>query len=559
MYFKRIIISDINKHTARLQEFYEGLNVITSEDNHVGKSSLLKSLYYTLGAEVEFDNVWEKKNKVYIVDFVLGKKQYRVARYLKRFAIFEEDKLLMITESVSKDLAKLFEKIFSFSIYLSNKKKKVELAPPVFTFMPYYIDQDNGWSGLYNSFGSLDQYDKKSRIKSLYYHLNIYNKHTISLMADRDCLKDKIELLKKEEDKIRVTIESLSTEVQNLMPAETMEELEANLQIPKERIAVLVASAGEVRNKIQEMETVLQQHVHQLQIIEEYNQMKIKTPEKEKIESINVCPKCGYTFDDELYDIVRSNYNIQNEDYMKQQIQLIIDSITEDLNVYKEKYVTIMDELKEQERAYDETQDAYSVYLRQRGLNDSLKHFTVQLGENALAQREKEDEIKSINKQLKQLPNKNEIEEKYVEFVRENIIKLGAWNTAYEDSIKLLTPIKAQGTLENKIILAQFIGLFQTMSSLNTSTVRFPFVVDSPRAKEASYASSKDIIKMICELDMLPQIILATMDYEQFDTAIVRRAYVTKLSDKQKLLNEEMYNDNQKEIEEIWELLRNSK
>lgn len=557
MYFKRIIISDINKHTARLQKFYEGLNVITSEDNHVGKSSLLKSLYYALGAEVDFDNVWEKKNKVYIVDFVVGEKQYRVARYLKRFAIFEDDKLLMITESVSKDLARLFEQIFSFSIYLSNKKDKVELAPPVFTFMPYYIDQDKGWNGLYDSFASLDQYDKKSRIKSLYYHLNIYNKHTIDLMADKDRLKDEIELLKIEENKIRVIIDSLSTEIQNLMSADTLEELETNLQIPKRKIAMLVASAGEIRNKIQEMETVLQQHVHQLQIIDEYNKMKHKVLKKKKIDSVNACPRCGYTFDDELYDIVRSNYNIQNENYMKQQIQLIIDSITEELNVHKEKYIKIMGELKEQEQAYDKTQDAYSVYLRQKGLNDSLKHFTTHLGENVLAQREKEDEIKKINTQLRQLPNKKEIEEKYVEFVRENIINLGAWNAAYEDSIKLLTPIKAQGTLENKIILAQFIGLFQTMNTLNTSTIRFPFVVDSPRAKETSHASSKDIIKMICEFDMLPQIILATMDYEEFDSTIARRAYITKLSDKQKLLNEEMYSANRKEIEEIWELLRN--
>ena len=40
---------------------------------------------------------------------------------------------------------------------------------------------------------------------------------------------------------------------------------------------------------------------------------------------------------------------------------------------------------------------------------------------------------------------------------------------------------------------------------------------------------------MICELDMLPQIILATMDYEDFDSTVTRRAFVTKLDDKQHL------------------------
>lgn len=557
MYFKRILISDINKHTARLQEFSEGLNVITSEDNHVGKSSLLKSLYYTLGAEVDFDNIWEKKTKVYIVDFMVGNIEYRIARYQKHFALFENHTLMLLTDSVGKDLAKAFEKIFSFSIYLPNKNKRVELAPPVFTFMPYYIDQDNGWSGVYNSFERLDQYDKSTRIKSLLYHLNIYNKQTIDLMAKRDLLKDQIELLKKDEEKNRITIESLASEVQNLMPAETLDELERNLQIPKEKIATLVSLAGEVRNKIQEIETVLQKHIHQLQIIEEYNQMKIDMTDTINSDRIHSCPKCGYTFDEEIYDIVRSNYNIQNEQYMKQQIQLIIDSISDELNVYQKKYVLIMDELKEQEKVYDERQDSYSVYLRQRGLSDSINHFSEQLNENILNQHEKENEIKSINKQLRKLPNKKEIEEKYIEYVRENIIQLGAWNNAYEGSIKLLKPIKAQGTLENKIILAQFVGLFQTMNSQSSNTIRFPFVVDSPRAKEASHASSKDIIKMICELDILPQVILATMDYEEFASSKNTTAKIIKYSEKHHLLNAETYENNRVEIEEMWNLLKN--
>ena len=41
MYFKSILIADIVSHKARFQQFQKGLNVITSTNNHVGKSSLL--------------------------------------------------------------------------------------------------------------------------------------------------------------------------------------------------------------------------------------------------------------------------------------------------------------------------------------------------------------------------------------------------------------------------------------------------------------------------------------------------------------------------------------
>ena len=45
MYFDNILIADITEKTARFHKFEKGFNVITSQDNHVGKSSLLKSLY----------------------------------------------------------------------------------------------------------------------------------------------------------------------------------------------------------------------------------------------------------------------------------------------------------------------------------------------------------------------------------------------------------------------------------------------------------------------------------------------------------------------------------
>lgn len=556
MYFNNILIADIVKKTARFHEFEKGFNVITSQENHVGKSSLLKSLYYTMGAEVVFDNVWNKNTKIYIVEFYVDKIKYRVARWQKAFAVFQDTKLILTTKSVSRDLAKEFEKIFSFAVYMANKKyNKIELAPPTFTFMPYYIDQERGWSGLYESFSNILQYNKPDRIKSLYYHLGIYTRSAVELMVGKDALKDKIEQLKVEENKIRITINSLYQEIQNLVPADSVEELEESLTIPKEQIALLVSRIGETRNKIQSLETLLYQHKYQLEIIQEYRKIKDNVNVSKAKEKIYICPKCGYSFDEEIYSLVRSNYNIQNEDYMYKQIEQIILSITSELKQYKEKYVSLMEKLKQQEQAYDEKQDSYEAYLRQRGLQNSVKHFTEQLGENAYEQAEQRNKIKEIDKELRKLPNKKEIEENYIENVRLNIIRLDAWNSAYEGNIKLLKPIKAQGTLENKIILAQMIGLFQTMQYFNTNTILFPLVVDSPRAKEPSYTSSKDILKLIFEMDYLPQVILATMDYSNFESEMKKRAKVTVFSEKRKLLNENTYNEYQSLIEELQELL----
>lgn len=557
VYFKSLMIADLQNRTASVQLFEKGLNVVTSADNHVGKSSLLKSLYYTLGAEVDYDSVWDKQSKLYIATLAVGEKEYRVARFLKRFAVFEGEKLLKITDSVTKELAPLLGEIFDFSVYLPRKDTgKVEMAPPVFTFMPYYIDQDKGWSGLYNSFAAIEQYKSADRIKSLYYHLNIYTKGTVELMAERDRLKEHLEALAIESDRLNTILAALREETGNLPPADTVSELEAHLDAPKKRIEQLVTQIGATRNEIQSLETALRQHQYNLRIITEYVSTK-DVIEKDDIHKRHICPNCGYIFDEEIFDLVRANYGIMNENYMCQQIQLLMDSVSDKLNLSKERYVSLRQQLREEESAFQAEKNEFDIYIRQRGLSASVCRFQKQLDEAAVETQEVDQQIRAITKELRKLPNREEVEEEYIECVRLNIMTLDAWDPTYDGTIRLLKPIKAQGTLENKIILAQFVALFQTMEYFKTGTTRFSFVVDSPRAKEASTASSKDILKMIAQMKMLPQIILATIDYSEFESEMETPANVIILSEKRKLLNSNDFVENQEYITSMSELLKN--
>lgn len=556
MLFKEILIADINTHKAYRQQFSAGLNVVTSKDNHVGKSSLLKSLYYTLGAEVEYDHEWDKSSKLYILTFEVKKKEYRIVRFCKRFAVFCQGKLLLLTDSVTKELSPLLEKIFGFAVYLPSKKTaKVELSPPAFSFLPYYIDQDNGWSGLYDSFSNIDQYKKDDRIKSLYYHLKIYTKTTVQEMADRDRLKDEIINLEADRDRVYTILLALTEEVRNLPSVQDLEELESNLDIPKKRIKTLITKLGKLRNQIQHLETALAQHTHQLQTIREYREIKAKH-QSNSPKTENICPRCGYIFDDELYRIILENYSSTSEEYLDQQIQLIIDSINADLKHAKHEYVKLSQRIKKEETSFKVQQDTFDTYIRQRGLQKSIARFNEKLTEIRAQITKNQDDIEKLNKSIRSMPNKKEIEAKYIECVKANIIHLGAWSEKYEKKIKLLNPIIAQGTLENKIILAQVISLFQTMDHFKTNVIRFPFVVDSPRAKEPSIESSKEILKMISEINMLPQVILATMDYQDFSEGLPAPARIIELSEQRHLLNSEDYDSNISEIDSMFSLVR---
>ena len=279
--------------------------------------------------------------------------------------------------------------------------------------------------------------------------------------------------------------------------------------------------------------------------------------EKDDIHKRHICPNCGYIFDEEIFDLVRANYGIMNENYMCQQIQLLMDSVSDKLNLSKERYVSLRQQLREEESAFQAEKNEFDIYIRQRGLSASVCRFQKQLDEAAVETQEVDQQIRAITKELRKLPNRNEVEEEYIECVRLNIMTLDAWDPTYDGTIRLLKPIKAQGTLENKIILAQFVALFQTMEYFKTGTTRFTFVVDSPRAKEASTASSKDILKMIAQMKMLPQIILATIGYSEFESEMETPANVIILSGKRKLLNSNDFVENQEYITSMSELLKN--
>lgn len=557
IFFKDILIVDINHKKAKHVSFQVGLNVITSTENHVGKSSVVKSLYYCLGAEVEYDGTWDRDSKLYVVRIDVNGVEYTIARQVKKFLIFHEAALIHVCQSVSKELAPALEEIFGFSVYLPGKhSKKHELAPPVFTYLPYYIDQDTGWgTEPYESFSRLDQFKKDDRIKSLYYHLRVYTKWSVDIQAQIDHNKERISEFDAAIQRFQTTLETILPEVKNLIPAEDIVELEKGLALPKQKIETLIARISESRNELQTIQSTLSQHYQQLHIIEAYNKMKKPTPQKER-DLLSICPQCGYEFDGELYHLVRKQYSEQNSDFMMQQIQLIIDTTAKKLEAEKERYVQLMAELKAEEQQISQTQEAYETYIKQRGLAESIKSLQLKLGANASDKKMLEMEIRGLQKQLRDLPNKKEIDEKYIEETRSFIMRLGAWDSEYDGKIGLLKPLKGQGTLSSKIILAQYLALFSTMEEYKVQNVRFPFVIDSPRSKEPSKTSSEEIINLIMGISSLPQIILATMDFDDFYEVGKENVNIIRLTVPRALLNETDYDQNQQFIGDVLGLFR---
>lgn len=83
--FKKIRISDVVNKCSKNIEFSEYDNLITSENNSMGKSVLMKSLYHTLGADSAFDKNFYEDNVLFSLDFIYGENEYRILRFKDAF------------------------------------------------------------------------------------------------------------------------------------------------------------------------------------------------------------------------------------------------------------------------------------------------------------------------------------------------------------------------------------------------------------------------------------------------------------------------------------------
>ena len=81
---------DLSNQEAKKIDFTPTKNFITSAHNHLGKSVIMKSIYYTLGADVYFPATIKKLNLLTYIDFELVGKSYRVARLGRHFCVFCE-------------------------------------------------------------------------------------------------------------------------------------------------------------------------------------------------------------------------------------------------------------------------------------------------------------------------------------------------------------------------------------------------------------------------------------------------------------------------------------
>lgn len=128
IYFKSAHILSLRDKKGFSFEFSPDINIITGE-NDTGKSSFIKSLYHTLGADVRLDKKWKEDNFVSKVVICVSNRDYAFLRHEKRISIFditEGQEHHLVTSSSRTEIALTVRDIFDFNLELVTKSSLVQ-------------------------------------------------------------------------------------------------------------------------------------------------------------------------------------------------------------------------------------------------------------------------------------------------------------------------------------------------------------------------------------------------------------------------------------------------
>jgi hypothetical protein len=170
---QRMLLLSRSQRTAREVRFASGVTLIKGS-NSTGKSSVLKQIYTTFGAEPSVVAPrWREAHVTSAVDFSVAERDYTILREGNQYALFDRDDLSVETfDGVSGELANRLSALLEFSLLLKNRADQLVTPPPAYYLLPSYIDQDKGWSNPLESFAGLGQFSgwKKDLIE---YHIGL--------------------------------------------------------------------------------------------------------------------------------------------------------------------------------------------------------------------------------------------------------------------------------------------------------------------------------------------------------------------------------------------------
>ena len=198
MTIKSLLIADYENEKANKFVFSNSANLIVSSTNGEGKSSLVKSIYYALGANLKsFPRGWNADNFIFQLEVFIDGNEFLIKRHNKVISVLDNNEVKLFENFAEYYL--WFQEKLKMRLELVNKSSdKASLASVEALFSPMYIDQDKAWDGklFKDSFESLGRYKSNDFPKNVFdYYLGISDSQIVDKESKKNEYLRQLELV----------------------------------------------------------------------------------------------------------------------------------------------------------------------------------------------------------------------------------------------------------------------------------------------------------------------------------------------------------------------------
>ncbi len=508
-----ITLVDLTNREAKKVNFKEGKNFLTSEGNHYGKSVVMKSIYYTLGAEVYFPKPIKQLNFMTRLDFQLNEISYSVYRLKSVFLLFKKNRFVGKYGSVG-EFGNVLSRIFEFEIDLVGKDEDgtIVKCPPAIYFLPYYVDQENGWAVNSFSFNNMTQFDKPQRKDSYFFHLGVFDENYVSKKRKQKSNNRTITKLEQENNKLYTVIDTLKEGVNDTDLSFDMEDLEGKIKIRQNDINVILNDLTKIRKDLVEAEDSYFKALNEKDILSKYIKKKISVDEIE--EQRVECPRCGLFFESSSVHRMEKIYLLEslNDDYTAKAQEC--DQLEKRIYKYKIKFDEKQEDLKRFEKSLNIEKDVYNTYLKTKATKNLLDEYYLKMTKN----KEKILELQKSNCSIREIledytKDRKKTNETYLSKLDVMLIKLDIPKSQVEDNSEPGTSIEAPGAYGPRCKVAQILSFLETQKEVANNITTFPVVIDSPNVLEQDKHHLDSVLKTLLTWDKTDnQIIVASIE-----------------------------------------------
>lgn len=542
--FKTLYIFSSSEKKAKVVNFSTGTNIITSssvDGTKRGKSLITKCLYHTMGADCFFEPIWESRDKTYILHFDISGKEYYMYRCNTLFKLFDANKSVIFKTVNRNELGEKLKDVFDFAVQLPKRgEEKLEITPPAYSYLLYFLDQDRILGTQFASFDNLGQYpDFKENV--LYYHFGAFDERYYEIERQLEKIHEETKTAEKKKEISEGMYEKVISNIRNVSYTQSLELLERDVELTKDKYVSIANALSKART------TLINLRNEKAEIFASLDTLKMFDRDNEKqIKALNnhVCPFCNSLLDDTVALRVTKYGTAEDIILLSNNMQIAVSELERKIERQENEYRKWLNELRKYEDSLAKKHGQIDDVLAHKGyieIKDDIIQELQNLREEIDCLSKQELDLKAEERSY--IETKNKINTRYYELMISAKNQFNLEEIKEKSFEKITSSFKGGGSNKPIATIIWYLNLLKLRKEFNPSAIDFPVVFDSPNNAETDLEKKGQLYRYIVEaVPKDNQLIVSGIGYEDEETFGVSFDTVIRLdNEKYHLLSDEDY------------------